>query len=187
MDILLSNHNEVVSAGSLINIFDEEMGRSLCGCGKPQDECEFWSDVKNDYYAEAPYKTPEENDRLCRSVESRSHFTTLLPGIVRETTKHDYCKSAELLFRIIGEKSGKHVIVDSSKSAGETQWRAYALSEWTSLDVRIIHLIRDGRGVMWSALKGPRSPERQNSRLPSFFLALKTLAHWVVILLSKAA
>jgi hypothetical protein len=53
------------------------------------------------------------------------------------------------LFEAISVASGKRIIVDSSKSPA----RALALSGISAFDLRIIHLIRDGRGVVWSMMK----------------------------------
>jgi hypothetical protein len=53
------------------------------------------------------------------------------------------------LYEAISASSGKTVIVDSSKSPT----RNLALLLNRRLDVRLIHLIRDGRGVVWSRSK----------------------------------
>jgi hypothetical protein len=50
------------------------------------------------------------------------------------------------LYTAIADVSGRRIIVDSSKYPG----RALALCRIPGLDARIIHLVRDGRAVIWS-------------------------------------
>jgi hypothetical protein len=53
------------------------------------------------------------------------------------------------LYRSIVEVSGKRIIVDSSKHPA----RALALSLNDDINLKLIHLVRDGRGVLWSYKK----------------------------------
>lgn len=45
-------------------------------------------------------------------------------------------------------------IIDSSKSWRNTFFRPIALSKVAQYEVKVIHLVRDGRGFMWSTIKG---------------------------------
>jgi len=53
------------------------------------------------------------------------------------------------LFEAMVAQSGKEMIVDSSKLPG----RAMALALAPGIDLRVIHVVRDGRGVAWSMAK----------------------------------
>lgn len=50
------------------------------------------------------------------------------------------------MYEAIGEISAASIIVDSSKNPAD----AYALSMFTDLDIRILHVVRDPRGVAYS-------------------------------------
>jgi hypothetical protein len=54
------------------------------------------------------------------------------------------------LFTYIAEESGADIVVDSSKSARKAVGRFWALRKVAELDVRVIHLVRDGREVLSS-------------------------------------
>ncbi len=60
-----------------------------------------------------------------------------------------YAEYTGALFNAIADLSGADVIVDSSKSPA----RALALSRTPGLDVRMLHLVRDVRGVAYSLRK----------------------------------
>src|SRR4030095_6531842 len=67
-----------------------------------------------------------------------------------------YGRMTAALYDSIREVSGKPVILDSSKKP----IRTYALPAAGVADVRVLHLVRDGRGVVWSRLKSlPRDVE----------------------------
>jgi hypothetical protein len=88
-----------------------------------------------------------------------------------------YSQMTAALYEAIRDVGGISVIVDSSKRP----IRTYALLANPRLDVRVIHIVRDGRGVIWSRLKarsrdvaaGVRS-DRQ-ATLPS-----RSTFHWVL-------
>ncbi len=60
-----------------------------------------------------------------------------------------YVLHTKRLFNAMLSCSGKQIIVDSSKLPG----RAMALAQIPGVDMRVIHVVRDGRGVAWSLLK----------------------------------
>ncbi len=60
-----------------------------------------------------------------------------------------YARLTRALFESIRAVSGKPVIVDSSKAP----IRAFAFAMVPGIDVRMVHLVRDGRGVMASRRK----------------------------------
>ena len=62
-----------------------------------------------------------------------------------------YDQQVRALFQAIRAVSGKRVVEDTTK----TPSRALVLSMISGVDVRILHLVRDGRGVAWSMEKRP--------------------------------
>ena len=60
-----------------------------------------------------------------------------------------YASHTTRLFEAMLSQSGKRTIVDSSKLPG----RAMALARIPEIDLRVIHIVRDGRGVAWSLAK----------------------------------
>jgi len=181
LDILLNNVDGVASIGAPSNFFYWVQHDELCACGKTLRECEFWSDVLADYEAELGAFDPEALRRLQLTVEQRRHYWKLLRGRVPADRALAYGRSQELLYQAAARRAGTNVLVDSSNSGGQSLGRAYALAKYSpGLDLRIVHLVRDGRGVSWSSMKGAGSPERKRWPLPKAFRAGKTALSWAV-------
>jgi hypothetical protein len=60
-----------------------------------------------------------------------------------------YAQHTTRLFAAISAVSGCNLIVDSSKMPG----RAFTLASMPGIDLHVLHVVRDGRGVAWSLLK----------------------------------
>lgn len=175
LDILLHNHPEVVSVGALSNYFDWVDKDADCACGVPVSRCELWSNVCRSLYAEHPDLAGFRKEQL--AVEARSNLLKLLGGRLPAHLVAHYGAVMSDLFTNVARVSGRRVIVDSSKSAREVAGRAFALATYTRLGVKLIHLVRDVRGVVWSAIKGPGSPERSQPRA-TWLRALNAAVGW---------
>ncbi|MGI9627177.1 MAG: sulfotransferase family protein [Longimicrobiales bacterium] len=181
LDVLLGGHSDVASMGELA-LYAEWRSLDLpCGCGESVTTCEFWSEVER----LAPTGDPNDEIALALSVEARRHIGDLLQGRIDAQTLSRYSTLLEGRFRAIAEVSGRGHVVDSSKSAGKILGRAYALQRHTDLDVRVIHLVRDGRGVLWSALKGPGRGEplpvyRAKVHKNRIMMAMRVSAAWAL-------
>jgi len=87
-----------------------------------------------------------------------------------------YSRSNRALFEIVQRGSGNHVISDSSKSPA----RALALSLVKGIDVFVVHLVRDVRGVVLSNRK--QHARRQARGAGSDFAAVpRTIVNWVIV------
>ncbi len=148
LDATLGNHPSVVSVGELGNAVVSGWGSNQpCACGESVDDCEWWAAVKEKWFAGLEGPTLEEYYQLQTKFERiRSipkHFGARDEAFVR------YESYTVGLFEAIRDVSGASVVVDSSKGLG----RAVALASTRGLDVRIIHLVRDPRGVCNSMAK----------------------------------
>jgi hypothetical protein len=103
----------------------------------------------------------------------------LLPGSAI-TLKNAYARITKRLVNAIFEVNQSRVIVDSSKSAYGFAWRAAALHKLCGFDVRIIHLVRDGRGVMHSKIKGNDRKLRAGLPAEERLAAYRGLAGWII-------
>jgi hypothetical protein len=141
--------------------------------------CGFWSEVLEQYHPNVASHL-DELQSVQGKVETRNAFPWLVLGAISGKVRKRYQRLSERLYITISRTSKAGIVVDSSKSGGRSTGRALALSKYTDLDVRAVFLVRDGRGVMWSALKGPGSPERGLSRMPKPVRALRALVSWCV-------
>lgn len=180
LERILSSHKKIFGTGELtnfLNMIDSE--DSFCSCGKKVQECEFWSDVIRKSYGN--FANVHELKDIQNEFESFSGFLGYVFGH-RYDKRAIYRTFSQKLFSGISQKLSDEVsyIVDSSKTARKTFFRPIALSRIASLNVKVIHLVRDGRGCMWSNLKGSngRMEKGLDPRIP--FAALRSVISWPI-------
>jgi hypothetical protein len=161
LDITLGNHPEIESVGELRNITDSAwVGREkrspFCACGRHLDAhgaaevCPFWSDVRRRWLQGATPDEVADYVLLQNDFERLRSWRRLLRERYAPSARfRDYQRLTRGLFESIRAASEKTVIVDSSKSP----LRAVALAMTPGIDLRLIHLVRDGRGVTSSRRK----------------------------------
>jgi len=155
LDIILGNHEHIESVGELVNLFyDDRDLKRLCSCGKSYKDCEFWYPILSNLFGKFGKNEFHKIKRLQRDVESLTKLWHILTGFHSGIRYDRYRGVMTLLFNHIVKASGKPFVVDSSKSSTDHVGRPYALRKVCGFNVKIIHLVRDGRGVMWSLMRG---------------------------------
>lgn len=171
LDILLSSHDSIVGVGELWSFFeDDESLTGMCTCGLPYRQCPFWKAVRQKYLDRFGKEAlPEINHLRKRHDAVRWTIPKLLgyegPQFGR------YCEATYGIYDILAEVSGRSVIVDSTKQIG----RALNLLRCSDIDTYLLHLVRDGRGVIWSRLRD----KRRNPSLKRKGPLLTTIA-WII-------
>ncbi len=176
LDLLLGSQAGYVSTGELVNLYREVERDELCSCGRHLSECTFWSQVLKSVGDKLG-----EYEKARRRVELLSSFPFLAVNALCKRTKTRYRELTRLLFDTIVRVSGADVVVDSSKSTRTATGRFLALSRLGQYNVKAILLIRDLRGVVWSAMKGPgsgRGPAPARWKRP--WVALRTAVSWAL-------
>lgn len=130
----------------------------LCGCGVPFLSCPFWSRV-----GEVAFGGWERAD-VGKLLKHRNTYDRpwAVPILLRSrsTDRGDdglagYVRALGRLYEAIRDVSGARVIVDSSKIPSH----ALLLRRIPGLDLRVVHLVRDSRGVVFSWQKRVRRPD----------------------------
>ena len=178
LDILLSNLDGAVSVGAVSNLFDWMRNGESCACGEELADCPQWGPIVRRYLEELSPKTPEQLRQTQYKVERRRHLGRLFSGRLDDGLLREYTRSQELIYQEVAEQTGQRLIVDSSNNGEESAGRTYSLWRHTALNVKILHLVRDGRGVAWSSMRGPGSPERKRWPLPRPLRATKAILAW---------
>jgi hypothetical protein len=139
-----------VNVGELIDLFRRTVPRGeRCGCGQAFASCPFWVSVGERAFGGWPDALIAEISRLQRRVSRQRHMPRLLAmplaGRSFRTDVARYGARYTRLYRAIAAEAGAAYVVDASK------WpvQALALSR-AGLDIRVIHLVRDVRGVAHS-------------------------------------
>ncbi len=138
----------VVNVGEMVEVFRHLMDNNRpCGCGRPLRECQFWSQVGEQAFG--GWST--EHAAHVRSLERQvaRNRDVLLPTVstpAHRRKQAEYRRTMRSLYAAVLEVSGAQVVLDASK------WPAHAgaLAGSASIDLRLLHLVRDARGVAYS-------------------------------------
>ncbi len=156
----------VCSAGELNHlwrwgILDDER----CGCGEPFSTCGFWTAVGRRAFGVTGWTRPLAQRLL--HLRSRVDRARYVPQLSRATSTHPrggelaaYLDAYRDVYAAVAEVSGASVVVDSSKQAS----LAYCLRHDNEIDVRVVHVVRDSRGVAYSWTKEMARPEAGEGR-----------------------
>lgn len=180
IDRLLGGHEGCVSVGEVRLLWQEGLleNRS-CGCGAPFRECPFWSEVGVAAFGGWDNVDAREVLDMARAASRNRFFPWLLaPGLPprwwhRRVSR--YLEILEPLYLAIARVSGARVLIDSSKDPAY----GMVLARSRRIDLRIIHLVRDSRGVAFSWNKHfEKDPRTQRPPLRTYH-PLATAFRWL--------
>jgi hypothetical protein len=139
-----------VNVGELVDLFRRGASRAeRCGCGRPFADCTFWASVGERAFGGWTDVRVADMHPLQRRVAQQRYLPQLLamPLAGRrfraDAAKYGACYAS--VYRAIAAEARAACVVDASK------WpvQALALSRG-GIDVRVVHLVRDVRGVAHS-------------------------------------
>jgi hypothetical protein len=147
------------SAGEIVFLWQRGLAENqLCGCGSPFAECSFWHSVGERAFGGWDAVDASEMIRLQRTVDRNRFIPTMVAPRLRPSYGAALERYADVLGRLYGaiaEVSGARVVIDASKHASS----AYMLRRVPAIDLRVVHLVRDSRGVAYSWTKQVKKPE----------------------------
>ena len=165
LNVLLGHHENIIDLGEAGALNNHLIGQKrICSCGKDASSCEFWSLVIRRWIQIIGPKGAARYPSLCAQCERWNWRNVSPKGTQNSFNSQLYSDFTNALYEAVRVVSGKTNIVDSSKSS----IRALALSRIPGIDLRIIHLVRDARGVVWSYVK--RELRKRNLRPATLLL-----------------
>jgi hypothetical protein len=181
LDLMLGQGEGLFSVGEMRHIWQRSyMKNELCGCTQPFRECAFWGNV-----TEQAFGSFAEADRiadyLADAAPTRVRHMPLLMTLWQKADSTEaldtLCDALSRVYSAIQQISGASVIVDSSKSPTY----GLILSRIPTLDVSIVHLVRDSRAVAysWQRKKLRTEVHWQKEYMPRFSLMHSARA-WMV-------
>lgn len=150
LDRMLGQLPGFLSAGEIRDLWQRGLVENrLCGCGTPFRECPFWSSVGQEAFGGWDRVDVAHVLSLARSLDRHSRIPLLVahstwPPFDRRL--REFLGTLDRLYRAIAAVGDARVIVDSSKAPST----AFVLRGMPALDLRLVHLIRDSRGVAYS-------------------------------------
>jgi Sulfotransferase family len=165
LSFLLGAHPEIATVGEMFIAPGHETESYPCSCGEPIGQCPFWRRVSAQMAARGvPFDVRGAESSLSAASYGalgrrvvwaeprgpvleglRRTALRLLPGVRRELDRRIAINRH--LAEVVLNLRGGRVFVDATKRPG----RALLLRRDPRLDVRVIHLVRDGRAVARSA------------------------------------
>lgn len=183
LDLLLGSHSKIVSLGELGQLSRFFRDNEPCTCGASIRQCDFWISVRQHLLSKSQLDlfAPPKDYQISFMPGHRK--LQMHPGKVTRWLFQKYLTtlnvigSASLLrmgmnffpaisqglsynfklFDAIATASQRHHLVDSSK----TWFRMKLLYLWQPESVKIIYLVRDGRGVIASHIRKTKVAARE--------------------------
>jgi hypothetical protein len=147
-----------VAVGEIGRLWDRGLIENReCSCGEPFRTCPFWAEVGQRAFGGWDHIDTDRALRLRRSITDRPGVLFVLSQALwpqRRVRLRAYAALMGELYRAIAEVSGAEVIVDSMKTAPHV----YMLRQVPSVDLMVLHLTRDSRGVAYSNAKWVKLP-----------------------------
>jgi len=149
----------VCTVGEVVHLWQRGLVRDeRCGCGQPFSACPFWRQV-----GEAAFGGWQQVDPgVVHDLGVRVDRTRYIPGLAAPRIARtvagragQYADYYAAVYAAVAAVSGADTVVDSSKNAS----LAYVLRRQPDLDLRVLHVVRDSRGVAYSWTKHVPRPE----------------------------
>jgi hypothetical protein len=187
LDRMLGQLDGVWSVGELVHIWQRGLKENnLCGCGRRFRDCHFWRRVGEEAFGGWDTVDVDEVLDLQHAVDRTRRVPLMcLPALwpPYRARLRRYLDLLDRLYRAVRQVAGAPLLVDASKHASH----GFLLRRMPGLDLRLVHLVRDSRGVAFSwgklmrrlevvdaeALMATTTPLRMSAR----YLAHNSLFH----------
>jgi len=159
IDNLLGQIDGFFSVGEIYYMWDDNLIENrLCGCGNPFRGCEVWRGIMDEAYGGMEVVDANEMVRLRKSGARTRHIPLLMMPQGESLFKSrlgSYLDNLERLYQGISSSTGSSVVVDSSKLV----LYGYLLGMLPSIDLYVVHLVRDSRAVTYSWMRSKFQPD----------------------------
>jgi hypothetical protein len=166
--------------GELVHLWQRGvLDDETCGCGQPFGECPFWTQVGQRAFGGWSRSLAVRMEELRPRVDRTRFIPRLVaPRLLRGPRRaelDEYVATFLDLYRAIAEVAGGAVVIDSSKHSS----LAFCLRTEPGIDLRVVHVVRDSRGVAYSWTKEVRRPEAGDESLMTRYSPTRSAALWV--------
>jgi hypothetical protein len=156
---LLGELPGVVALGEVVHLWQRDLrDNERCGCGARFSACTFWRRVGERAFGGWGNVDVARIHALRDAVERTRHIPRLAATLAAAGASADVREYAGYYARVYAaaaDVAGAEVVVDSSKHSA----LAHVLRFADDVDLRVVHVVRDPRGVAYSWTKTVARPE----------------------------
>jgi hypothetical protein len=165
IDVVIGAHPRIESLGEAWKLppaWAETASERVCACGAKIRACEFWNEARKVWAERVGDDDVARYVALMGRYEgSKSAWPRLLANRLRPSAGFaEYLRRNRALYEAVAQVGGKPAIVESSLSPR----RAFVIASTPGIDLHLVHLVRDGRGVIWSHRNPAKAALRQSFR-----------------------
>jgi Sulfotransferase family len=153
---LLGELPGVVALGEVVHLWQRDVrDDERCGCGAKFSACTFWKRVGERAFGGWANVDVDRIHALRDAVERTRHIPRLASTQEPGKDLREYAGYYAKVYAAAAEVAGARVVVDSSKHSA----LAHVLRFADDVDLRVVHVVRDARGVAYSWTKTVARPE----------------------------
>lgn len=176
---LLNEIPQTFAVGETIHLWERGIGnQERCGCGEPFTSCPQWTAVGQEAFGGWDEVDVERVVDLRWTVDRTRQLLAITKAHRRGSPTVEQGRYLRYLRQVLLAAAtvagNPDVLLESSKHLST----AALLALDDSLDVRLLHLVRDPRGVAYSWTKQVERPETDDELMPTYNPA-RTAGRWV--------
>ncbi len=175
---LMAQHESVVSVGEVNRLLNRGLeANQTCGCGKPFSECELWIDVGErlgGWDNVDSTKLLEQRQNIDRNRHSLKLLAPKLFPQAKEPLDGFGQWHGQMLVAA-RDSAGVPLVIDSTKQIST----GLLLRHLDSIDLRMVHLVRDARGVAYSWTKARKKADEGDDRMMNQYPPAQIAQRWL--------
>ncbi len=155
---VLNELHGVSALGEVVHLWQRDIrDDERCGCGERFSSCAFWLEVGADAFGGWERVDVHRILALKELVERTRHIPMLASGKRGDFSAlaSEYASYYARVYESAARVAGAAVVIDSSKHSA----LAHCLRYSEDIDLRVLHVVRDPRGVAYSWTKTVARPE----------------------------
>lgn len=162
LERLLGQLPGALPLGEVAHLWERDVrDDECCACGSAFSACEFWQRIGQAAYGGWDRLDLDRVVHLQGIVDRTRHIPTLAARSLKPAQRElvdEYVGHYQRIYAAAAADARADVVIDSSKHAS----LAYALRWSEDIDLKVLHVIRDARGVAYSWTKEVRRPEARH-------------------------
>ncbi|WP_212827549.1 sulfotransferase domain-containing protein [Catellatospora sp. TT07R-123] len=166
----------VCALGEIVHLWQRDLrDDERCGCGQRFSGCDFWQRVGISAFG-GWHRVDVHRILALRDLVERTRHIPRLAGSSRFakefiTLVAEYAGYYAKIYAAAARVSGANVVIDSSKHSA----LAHCLRHCDEVDLRVLHVVRDARGVAYSWTKKVARPEADGDEMTRYAPARSAL------------